>query len=128
MSSPTTGPEADARRAALIAKIEKHNGEPLPKRDGPPPKDDDLEAEVAPPTAPSPSTPWALVVAIIWAIAAVIIGLIFIFGVNSETYGGDAYTGIEGAIVQAVHAVGWVIISTGALGVIIAGSRVRDRR
>jgi uncharacterized membrane protein len=72
--------------------------------------------------------PWALIVAILWAIAAVIVGLVFILGVNGEAYGGDAYTGIEAAIVTAVHAVGWVIISTGVLGVVIAGSRPRTSK
>lgn len=67
---------------------------------------------------------WPLVVAVIWAIAAVIVGLVFILGVNAEAYGGDAYTGIEAAIVAAVHAVGWVIIATGVLGLVIAGSKV----
>lgn len=73
--------------------------------------------------SPTGGASWALVVAILWAITAIIVGLVFILGVNGEAYGGDAYTGIEAAIVTAVHAVGWVIISTGVLGVIIAGSR-----
>lgn len=127
MTDSTTGPEADARRAALLARIAKHNGEPAPAaKDGPPPVDDDtLPDNTSPATVTT--TPngahWTLIIAILWAIAAVIIGLVFIFSVNAETYGGDAYTGIEAAIVQAVHAVGWIIIGTGVLGLVIAGSR-----
>jgi hypothetical protein len=127
MTDSTTGPEADARREALLARIAKHNGQPVPAaKDGPPPVDDDTLPENTSPatvtTAPN-GAHWSLIVAILWAIAAVIIGLVFVFGVNAETYGGDAYTGIEAAIVQAVHAVGWVIISMGVLGLVIAGSR-----
>lgn len=129
MTDSTTGPEADARRAALLARIAKHNGDPAPTaKDGPPPVDEDTLPENTSPvtisTAPN-SAHWSLIIAILWAIAAVIIGLVFIFSVNAETYGGDAYTGIEAAIVQAVHAVGWVIISTGILGLVIAGSRAK---
>jgi hypothetical protein len=118
MTDSTTGPEADARRAALLAQL---NGEP------------GIEANDIPPSVtPATDTPaprrahWSLVIAIIWAVAAVIVGLVFIFGVNAETYGGDAYTGIEAAIVTAVHAIGWVIISSGVLGLVIAGTRVRQ--
>ena len=67
--------------------------------------------------------PWALAVAIVWAIAAISIGLYFVFGVTASVYGGDAYTGIEAAIVTAIKAVGWLIVSSGVLGVVIAGSR-----
>ena len=84
--------------------------------------------EVRAPSTPSKTaTPaWALVVAVVWAVAATIIGLVFIVGVEAQAYGGDAYTGIESAIVTAVHAIGFVIISSGILGVIIAGSRSRE--
>ena len=129
MTDATTGPEADARRAALLALI---NGDPTAARIAQhssevPPETDSTPASVAPVVAASPSTSvthWSLIVAIIWALASVIVGLVFIFGVHPETYGGDAYTGIEAAIVTAVHAVGWLIIGSGVLGLLVAGIRV----
>ena len=66
---------------------------------------------------------WSLIVAVIWAVVAVSVGVYFILGVKAGSYGGDAYTGIEGAIVTAVKAIGWVIIGSGVIGVLLAGHR-----
>jgi hypothetical protein len=125
MSERTTGPEADARRTALIAKVQKHNGEELsPRTDAAPAEDGEWKSPFKDRSTPSAGADaWPLIVASLWAVFATIVGLVFIFGVNGEAYGGDAYTGIESAIVTAVHAVGLVIISMGVLGLIIAGSR-----
>ena len=65
----------------------------------------------------------ALVIAVLWAIAAVIVGVVFITSTPDLEYGGDAYTGIQQAAAQTARAVGWLIISTGALGLVIASSR-----
>lgn len=65
----------------------------------------------------------ALILAVIWLVAAVIIGGITIAGVEESAYGGDAYTDIQNAGVATVRAIGWLIISTGPLGLIIALSR-----
>ncbi len=65
----------------------------------------------------------ALVVAVLWAIAALIIGIYFISSTHNMEYGGDAYTGIQQAAAQTARAVGFLIIGTGALGLVIATSR-----
>lgn len=65
----------------------------------------------------------ALTVAILWAIVAVIVGLKFITGTEDGEYGGDAYTDIQNTGAQTVRALGWVIISTGPLGLVTALSR-----
>lgn len=38
-------------------------------------------------------------------------------------YGGDAYTGIQQAAAQMARAIGFLIIGSGALGLVIATSR-----
>ena len=73
------------------------------------------------------SSVWPLAVATIWLAAALGAGLYFIFGVNAETYGGDAYTGIEAAIVTAVKGIGWLLIGSGVLGLVVAGSRAGSK-
>lgn len=65
----------------------------------------------------------ALVIAVLWAIAALIIGLRFITSTPDMEYGGDAYTGIQQAAAQTARAIGFLIIGTGALGLIVATSR-----
>lgn len=65
----------------------------------------------------------ATVIAVLWAVVAIIIGIAVITGVDDEQYGGDAYTGIQNTTAQGVRAIGWLIISTGPLGIIIARSR-----
>lgn len=65
----------------------------------------------------------ALILAVIWLVAAVIIGGVTIASVEESAYGGDAYTDIQNAGVATVRALGWLIISTGPLGLIIALSR-----
>lgn len=62
----------------------------------------------------------ALAVAIVWAIAAAIIGAVFIFGTQDQAYGGAAYTGIQNTGAGTVRALGWLIIATGPLGIIVA--------
>lgn len=64
----------------------------------------------------------ALVFAILWAIAAVIIGFHFITSTPDAEYGGDAYTGIQQAAAQTARAVGFLVIGTGVLGLVIANS------
>ena len=65
----------------------------------------------------------ALVIAVLWAIAATIIGIYFISSTHNLEYGGDAYTGMQQAAAQTARAVGFLIIGTGALGLVIANSR-----
>jgi len=139
MTDSTVGPEADARRADLLAIL---NGGTVAAKDaGQPDGEDAAEDSAGAPTSAEPTAVapaanalapngahWSLIMAIVWAVAAAIIGLVFIFGVSAETYGGDAYTGIEGAIVSAVHAIGWVIVSSGVLGLVLAGTRVSQTK
>jgi len=85
------------------------------------------EAEGAEPTTvggvAQSSTNAGLVIAVLWAAISVIAGLIFILGTPDIEYGGDAYTGIQAAAAQTARAVGWLIIATGALGLVIATTR-----
>ena len=81
------------------------------------------EPSTAPTANPKSSGQGGLVLASVWALAAVIIGGMVISGAESEAYGGDAYTGMQNATVQVAKAVGWLILSTGPLGLINALSR-----
>lgn len=80
---------------------------------------------VPPPANPSGNSNAAVVVAILWLIAAVFIGANFISSTTLERYGGDAYTGIQQAAAQTARAVGWLIIGTGVLGLVTALSHRR---
>jgi hypothetical protein len=64
----------------------------------------------------------AVVIASVWMIASILIGMTFI-RTDFEVYGGDAYTGIQNAVVVATRALGWIIIGTGVLGLVIAMER-----
>ena len=109
--------EADGERATRQAA---HVLKSLPR-----PGDSSIVVVSAPaPAAPADtSTNPALVVSILWAIAAGVIGLVFIFGAQDQAYGGDAYTGIQNTGAATVRALGWLIISTGAVGLIIGTRR-----
>ena len=80
--------------------------------------------EVVPQTAPSSQS--ALVIAIIWAILAAIFAIVLFASATDESYGGDAYTGMQNAVVLAVRGIAFLLIGSGALGLIIALRR--DRR
>lgn len=62
----------------------------------------------------------ALTIAILWAITALIVGIVFIGSTQDIEYGGDAYSGIQQAAAQTARAVGWLIIGSGVLGILIA--------
>ncbi len=96
--------------------------EPTGERPGPTPATATTTANASVEDAKG-STDGGLVLAMIWAVLAVIIGAVIIAGAQTEAYGGDAYTGMQNATVHVARAVGWLIISTGALGLIIARSR-----
>lgn len=61
-----------------------------------------------------------MVIAIVWAVVAFIAGLVFIFTTQDISYGGDAYSGIQQTGAQTVRALGFLIIGSGALGLVIA--------
>ena len=71
-------------------------------------------------------SPASMTVAVIWAIAAVIFALILLSGANDEAYGGDAYTGIQNAVMLAVRGIAFLLFGSAALGFVIATRR--DRR
>jgi hypothetical protein len=52
-----------------------------------------------------------------------LVGAAMIFGTRYEVYGGDAYTGLQNAIARGVQALGFLVIGTGVLALVIALSR-----
>ncbi|WP_187264862.1 DUF2510 domain-containing protein [Homoserinibacter sp. GY 40078] len=62
-----------------------------------------------------------LVGAVLWAIIATVVGCVYIFGTQDVVYSDDA--GIPDTGAQIVRGIGWLIIGSGVLGVIIAASR-----
>jgi len=81
------------------------------------------ESTEAPAPAPVASDPYwvgAIVVAILWALLAIIVAIVLLTTTKAESYGGDAYTGIQNAVVVAVHGIAWLLIGSGALGLIVA--------
>lgn len=64
------------------------------------------------------------VVAIIWAVAAVIAAIALFVSAKDVSYGGDAYTGMQNAINLAVRGIALLLLGSGALGLIIATRRI----
>jgi len=71
-------------------------------------------------------SPPALVLAVIWAIAAVIMASVLLLSANDIEYDGDAYTGIQNAVNLAVRGIAFLLFGSAALGLVIATRR--DRR
>jgi len=124
-----TGPDAEPVRlqAPHVGRSVSGPGQPvaaLPSQQAPP-----TYAQIMgrPATATSAATKGpsgaALTVAIGWLIVAAIVGIKFIAGAQHEAYGGDAYTGIQNTGADTVRALGWLIIATGPIGLIVALSR-----
>lgn len=107
--------------ADIVERNAPHVGKPLPA-----PGD---RARPAPPAGGSrpaaASSAWGpgLAVALAWAVVALIVGGTYVLGTQDIAYGGDAYTGIQNAGAQSVRALGWLIIATGPLAVVIALAR-----
>lgn len=98
----------------------------VPVPSGPSETEPEHESVAAPGTAAvstSSRSGAAVTIAVLWAIAALIIGFGFITSVEDGTYGGDAYTDIQNTGAQTVRAIGWLIISTGPLSLVMALSR-----
>lgn len=103
-----------------IAITAAHVGKATPapgSRTEPPPRDRSI------PSVGNDTRNASFVIAVVWAIAAAVIGAVFIFGTRDLAYGGDAYTGIQNTGAQTVRALGWLIFATGPIGLIIALSR-----
>ncbi|MCU1535224.1 MAG: hypothetical protein JWR53_1705 [Glaciihabitans sp.] len=62
----------------------------------------------------------SLTVAVIWAALAVIFAGILLGGAKDEVYGGEAYTGIQNAVMLAARGIAFLLFASAALGVIIA--------
>ena len=82
------------------------------------------------PEAKEPQTATAsnssLVVAIIWAVLAAIFAVILLSSATDEAYGGDAYTGIQNAVMLAVRGIAFLLVGSASLGVVIALKRERS--
>jgi hypothetical protein len=67
----------------------------------------------------------SLIVAGIWAALAVIFAIILLASAQDEAYGGDAYTGIQNAVMLAVRGIAFLLLGSAALGVVIAARHDR---
>lgn len=77
--------------------------------------------------APNPQTSSAaIVVAGLWAALAVIFAIVLLVNAKDGSYGGDAYTGIQNAVTQAVRGIAFLLLGSGALGLVIALRPVRS--
>lgn len=75
------------------------------------------------PTPRSSGSGWEIWVAATWCLISIVAGLAFITGTTDTIYGGDAYTAIVKGVNRTTRAVGFVIIGTGVIGLMAAGSR-----
>ena len=71
-------------------------------------------------------TPGSLILAIIWAVLAVIFAIVLLASAKDEAYGGDAYTGIQNAVMLAVRGIAFLLFGSAALGLIVATWRKRN--
>jgi len=67
-----------------------------------------------------------LIVAVLWAVLAVIVGIVLLVNAKDVEYGADAYTGIQNGIMLAVRGIAFLLFGSGALGVVIATHRSRS--
>ena len=58
-----------------------------------------------------------------WTFVAAVAGAYFIFFTHDQGYRGDAYELNTNTGAQTVRALGWLILSTGPVGLIVALSR-----
>jgi hypothetical protein len=77
------------------------------------------------PAAPEPSAynTGAITLASLWAATSLIVAITLMATTNTEEYGGDAYTGIQNAIVIAIRGISWLLIGSGVIGMILAVRR-----
>jgi len=74
-------------------------------------------------SAHEPSSPAPVIIAWLWAAVAVIVAIVLIAGAQDESYGGDAYTGMQNAVMLAVRGIAFLLIGSAALGLIVAHKR-----
>lgn len=90
------------------------------------PNPGEAAVDAAPPSTPAKTESSApTVVASLWLALTIIVGAVLIFGTEYEVYGGDAYTGLQNVMARAVNSLGFVLIGTGVLALVIALSRRR---
>jgi hypothetical protein len=77
-------------------------------------------SELAAAAPSSDRSPAVMTVAILWAATALIFGIVILVNAKDETYGADAYTGIQNAINWAVRGIAFLLFGSGALGLVIA--------
>ena len=68
----------------------------------------------------------ALVIASVWAVVAVTFAAVLLVGAQDVSYGGDAYTGIQNAVMLAVRGIAFLLFGSAALGFVIATRRDRQ--
>ncbi len=62
---------------------------------------------------------FAGILAGVYAVFAIIAAIVLLSNANTTEYGGDAYTGIQHAIVWAVRGIAFLLIGSGVLGVLL---------
>jgi hypothetical protein len=67
--------------------------------------------------------PASLIVAMIWGVIAVILAIVLLAAATDGTYGGEAYTGIQNAVMLAVRGIAFLLFGSAALGFVIATRR-----
>ena len=82
------------------------------------------------PTDPMPEPaasqlPVSMIVATIWGTLAAILAIVLLVAAKDEAYGGDAYTGIQNAVMLVVRGIAALLFGSAALGFIIATRRER---
>ncbi len=97
------------------------------------PRDDELPENIPPAPEPAPTPDWSarlspasMMIAVIWALVAVILAIVLLAGAQDGTYGGDAYTGIQNAVMLAVRGIAFLLFGSAALGLVVATRQ--DRR
>ncbi|MET4702778.1 hypothetical protein [Frigoribacterium sp. UYMn621] len=85
-------------------------------------------SETEPTTTPTNTNgadypPAAITIAILWAVAALILGIVLLVNAKDEAYGGDAYTGIQNAVTWATRGIAFLLFGSGALGLVMAFRR-----
>lgn len=69
--------------------------------------------------------PASMITAIIWTIAAVTLAIVLLSGAKDQEYGGEAYTGIQNAVMLAVRGIAFLLFGSAALGLVIASRHTR---
>lgn len=80
------------------------------------------QSEPAPPRS-TDYPPAAMSVAVVWAVAALILGIVLLVNAQDQSYGGDAYTGIQNSVTWSTRGIAFLLFGSGALGLVMASRR-----